>query len=259
MSERYRLVFRGELLEGQQKAVVMQRLGATLKVDGERLDAMFTGKAVVIRKDADTDTAARFQIAFKRAGARLRVLPVASEAETSPTDPPRDASAVSRAPVESAATDEQSGLRLAPVGALLIDPSPPPPLAAVDTSRLTLASPGALLSTPADVAAVAPDVSHLTIAAPGSTLAEPNTEPRPTVHAPSWKIAQAGALLARRAPDVEPPVDVDALGFEVAPPGALLDVAEHERPPPPPDTSHLELQEAASVEDAVVTRQRTKR
>src|SRR6478672_4935430 len=87
MSERYRLVFRGEVLEGQHKAVVKQRLGAALKVEGERLDAMFTGKAVTIRKDADTDTAARFQIAFKRAGARLRVMPVASESEAEPAPP----------------------------------------------------------------------------------------------------------------------------------------------------------------------------
>ena len=45
---------------------------------------MFTGKAVTIRKDADTDTAARFQVAFKRAGARLRVLPVGHEVEAGP-------------------------------------------------------------------------------------------------------------------------------------------------------------------------------
>ena len=61
MTERYRLVFRGEVLEGQHKAVVKQRLGVVLKLDGERLDALFTGKAVTIRKDADADTAAHFR------------------------------------------------------------------------------------------------------------------------------------------------------------------------------------------------------
>jgi len=243
MSERYRLVFRGEVLEGQQKAVVKQRLGATLKVAGERLDAMFTGKAIVIRKDADTDTAARFQIAFERAGARLRVLPVATGAEP-PVDaaPSRAPETTARATVESAAIADASGFSLAPVGALLVDPSPPPPAPAVDTSRFTLASPGATLGTPADVTAAAPDVSHLTIAAPGATLGEPNPEPPPVVPVPAWKVAQAGAVLARRAPDVAPLVDVDALGFEIAPPGALLDEAEREPPPPPPDTSHLRLQ-----------------
>jgi hypothetical protein len=243
MLERYRLVFRGELLDGEQKSSVKRRLGAALKVDGERLDAMFTGKAVVIRKEADTDTAARFQIAFKRAGARLRVLPVAIDAAAPITEVPTGVSAApARTPVESAGADDPSGLRLAPAGALLIEPSRTSSPPAVDTSHLALASPGALLGEPVVVAAAAPDVSHLTIAALGTVLGEPDTTPSASVSTPSWKIAPPGALLARRAPEVEPPVDVDALGFEVAPPGALLDAAEHPAPPPPPDTSHLELQ-----------------
>ena len=239
MSERYRLVFRGEVLEGQQKADVKERLGATLKVDGARLDAMFTGKAVVIRKDADTDTAARFQIAFKRAGARLRVLPVVTE-----SDEPGAASAAEavRPPTEPAAGDASSGLRLAPVGALMIEPRPEPPPPTVDLSHLTLAAAGERLSAPVAVDAVAPDVSHLTVAAPGTMLGEPGADSAPAVEVPTWKIAQVGSLLARRAPEVESPVDVDALGFELAPPGAILDDAEHAPPPPPPDTSHLELQ-----------------
>jgi len=239
VSERYRLVFRGEVLEGQQKADVKERLGATLKVEGARLDAMFTGKAVVIRKDADTDTAARFQIAFKRAGARLRVLPVAIEAEEPVEAPVVEAA---RPPMEPAAADDPGGFRLAPVGALMIEPRPEPVPPTVDLSHLTLASAGERLSAPVAVEAVAPDVSHLSVAAPGTTLAEPSAESAPAVEAPTWKIAQVGSLLARRAPEVESPVDVEALGFELAPPGAILDDAEHAPPPPPPDTSHLKLQ-----------------
>ena len=239
MSERYRLVFRGEVLDGQQKADVKERLGATLKVEGARLDAMFTGKAVVIRKDADTDTAARFQVAFKRAGARLRVLPVVPEPEEPVEAPAADAL---RPPTEPAAADAASGFRLAPVGALMSEPRPDPTPPTVDLSHLTLASLGERLSAPVAVDAVAPDVSHLSVAAPGTTLAEPGAAAAPAVAAPTWKIAQVGALLARRAPEVESPVDVDALGFELAPPGAILDAPEHAPPPPPPDTSHLKLQ-----------------
>jgi hypothetical protein len=242
MSERYRLVFRGEILDGQQKAAVKARLGATLKVDGARLDAMFTGKAVVIRKDADTDTAARFQIAFKRAGARLRVLPVAVEpdaASLAATPAPDDSTP--RASTQSAAPDDASGFRLAPIGALMSEPRPAPLPATIDISRLTLASPGEPLSRTVVVDAVAPDVSHLTIAAPGTLLGNGATQTPPEVPAPAWRLAQLGALLARRAADVDPPVDVEALGFELAPPGATLDAAERETPPAPPDTSHLKL------------------
>ena len=157
MTERYRLVFRGEVLEGQHKAVVKQRLGAALKVEGERLDAMFTGKAVTIRKDADTDTAAKFQIAFKRAGARLRVLPI--------DDEPAGRSRRKR-------NLEAGGgaFRLAPVGSPMVEPRPArrrrrsifracrwPPRRCAEHAQTGRR--------------VAPDVSHLTIAAPGVDLA----------------------------------------------------------------------------------------
>ena len=231
MSERYRLVFRGEVLEGQHKAVVKQRLGVTLKLDGPRLDAIFTGKAVTIRKDADTDTAARFQIAFKRAGARLRVLPVDVEA----------------APVVESESPPPSegGYRLAPAGALMAEPRPAPPPPVVLTDHLSLAAPGTALSAPRSYTATVPDVSHLTVAALGADLHSPSkarvAEIAP-VAAPTWEVARVGVDLIPRSPPVEPPVGLAQVEFELAPPGALLMDDDDTTPPAPPDTSHLRLQ-----------------
>ena len=228
MSERYRLVFRGELLEGQQKSVVKQRLGVALKVEGERLDAMFTGKAVTIRKDADTNTAARFQVAFKRAGARLRVLPVATEVEAGP------------APVPAAAED--GAFKLAPPGALMAEPAPPVRQRELDLTHLTLAAPGALLGVPRKVEVVAPDVSHFTIAAPGVNLG--GAAPLPVVEPdiPPWDVAELGADLGELMPQIEAPFELDGIDFELAPPGTLLVDTDDTTPPQPPDTSHLHLQ-----------------
>ncbi len=230
MSERYRLVFRGEVLEGQHKAVVKQRLGAALKVEGERLDAMFTGKAVTIRKDADTDTAARFQIAFKRAGARLRVMPVAEEvdSETVPTPvaPPADS----------------GGFGLAPAGSLMVDPHPDAPAPTIDISGLTLAAPGVVLGVPNTVVAVAPDVSRLTIAALGTDLGVPPPAPPATLPAPALGVADVGVDLAPHAPPVDPPFELDTIRFELFPAGTLLVDSDDEAKPAPPDTSHLRLQ-----------------
>jgi hypothetical protein len=226
MTERYRLVFRGEVLEGQHKAVVKQRLGAALKVEGERLDAMFTGKAVTIRKGADTDTAAKFQIAFKRAGARLRVLPI-------------DEEPVVVAP--KTAPEPEGAFRLAPVGSPMAEPRPAVPAPAVDISRLSLAPPGTALGTPRPVDAVAPDVSHLTIAAPGVDLGVRTAPAARPVESPAWEIAQAGVDLTTRLSDVEPPVDLGSIDFELAPAGTLLMDADDAPPPTPPDTSHLRL------------------
>jgi hypothetical protein len=229
MTETYRLVFRGEVLEGQHKAVVKQRLGVVLKIDGPRLDALFTGKAVTVRKSADADTAARFEVAFKRAGARLRVVPIDPVPE--PAAPPANAA---NAP----------GFNLAPAGALLADTSGAPAPAAVDTSHLSLAAPGSDLSDPRpDVIAAVPDLSHLTVAELGADLHDEVPEPDAAVIAmPTWGIAKVGATLAPAKAPVAPELDVDAIDFDVAPPGTRLADEDEEPPPAAPDTSHLRLQ-----------------
>ena len=65
MSEQFRLVFAGEINQGQHAAVVKKRLGAVLKLDTERMDVLFSGKSVVVKKVTDIATAARYQAAFK--------------------------------------------------------------------------------------------------------------------------------------------------------------------------------------------------
>jgi hypothetical protein len=229
MTDTYRLVFRGEVLEGQHKAVVKERLGVVLKIDGERLDALFTGKAVTVRRSADADTAARFQVAFKRAGARLRVVPI-------DTPPAPDALAADAASVP--------GLNLAPAGTLLHETSAAPAPAPVDTSRLTLAAPGSDLSDPRpDVEPVVLDLSHLTVAELGVDLHDEMPELDAAVVAtPTWGIAKVGATLAPAKPPVEPKLDIDAINFDVAPPGTRLAEEDDEPSPPAPDTSHLRLQ-----------------
>ena len=76
MSEQYRLVYSAELNEGQHAAVVKKRLAAILKLDDARMDVLFSGKSVVLKKATDEKTAARYQEVFNKAGARLRILPV---------------------------------------------------------------------------------------------------------------------------------------------------------------------------------------
>ena len=232
MAETFRLVFRGEVLEGQHKAVVKQRLGVVLKIDGERLDALFIGKAVTIRKVADADTAARFQVAFKRAGARLRVVPIDPE----PTADVPAAPGAAAAPIVP-------GLNLAPVGTPLHEPSTAPAPKPVDTSHLTLAARGTDLSDHRHVEAVELDLSHLSVAEVGVDLHDEVPEPDVAVVAiPTWDIAKVGATLAPSKPPVQPKLDVDAIDFDVAPPGTRLQDEDDKPPPPAPDTSHLHLQ-----------------
>lgn len=74
MSEsRYNIVFRGELVGGADPAVVKQNLAKVFKMDADRVEKLFTGKAVVLKKDADKATAMKFRAVLKKAGAQCEM------------------------------------------------------------------------------------------------------------------------------------------------------------------------------------------
>lgn len=226
MQDRYRLVFRGEMLEGQHAAVVKKRLGVALKLDDARVATLFGGGPVVIKRDADSATAARFQALFKKAGARLRVVPVEGQAERKAEVPRAD-------------------LSLRAVGTDLVDAEERPAQQSVrvGVDHLSLAAPGATLGVQRPIErVVAPDTSRFTLAAPGADLrdvARPAEIVEKSVD-PDWEIAEPGVTLGVER-SVVPTVDIERIEFDVAPAGA--DLGQVKRPPPPhaPDTSHLEL------------------
>jgi hypothetical protein len=147
MADRFRLVFRGELLEGQHPAVVRKRLGQALSLDDRRLERLFAGGGVVVRSDTDAKTAERLQALFRKAGASLHVEPLeaapqARESERLELLPAgSDVLREDERQPWSARDVDTSGLTLAERGADLGAEEPPAPPSAPDTSHLTLADP----------------------------------------------------------------------------------------------------------------------
>jgi hypothetical protein len=205
MSERFQLMFRGETLEGQHKAVVKKRLAQLLNLDDDRLQRLFAGEPVVIKKDVDRATAARYQAEFKKAGARLRVVGD-SDAETDPADTPADADASGEDPT------------IAEAGAMMSDADDEPP-------------------------PEPPDTSHLSVAETGSDLLEEAHRAEQVVLDvdPDFDLAAPGTDLGQITADVVD-VEIDP-DFTVAPPGADMDESEKSAPPAPPDTTHINLED----------------
>lgn len=151
MSETYKLVFRGEVLEGQHPAVVRRRLGELLSIDDARLERLFSGQPVVIKSEIDQAGAARFQAMFRKAGARLRVAPIE---DRGPADGEPAATAFDPEvlPVGSDVLREDERVQWQPrdidtehlslldPADVRVDPGPPPP-PPPDTSRLSLLDP----------------------------------------------------------------------------------------------------------------------
>jgi hypothetical protein len=170
MSEQFRLLFRGEVLEGQHPAVVRKKLGQLLGLDDARLGRLFSGQLVIVKAEADADAAARIEATFRRAGAQLTVETLEGAAvgdgvtgvTASEGLAPTDATESTAPPVASSFAPE-----VLPVGSDVLRedereawtarevdtahlvlqtgdaklPEPPPPPPAPDTSRLSLLEP----------------------------------------------------------------------------------------------------------------------
>ena len=195
-------------------AVVKKRVQALMKVSDELAEVLFAGNPVVLRKDADTKTASRFQKAFKEAGARLRVMPVdpADAAEALPAD----ARPAEEPPAATTAAPSDSELEVAELGTILgIVDRPAPP---------------------------APDTSHISLSALGTDLADAAPAPQSEVAEVSWDLAEPGTPLGVESVAIDPVIEIESVDFEVEAPGVRMDRRRKKLPPNPPDTSHLEVE-----------------
>lgn len=178
MSRDYKLIFRGELAADQHLAVVRKRLGKLLKANDQTLDALFSGQAVVLRKSIDAAGAAKFQAAFKQAGARLRVQANFAAATASPASAP-PSEALSSAGAEIEGSRGEQGWHLLPVGSLMleVEERPSAVMATVDIDHLTLAEPGATLGSGGGPVAESPAiVPDFALAEPGALLVRGTAE-----------------------------------------------------------------------------------
>ena len=126
--ERYNVVFAGELVDQAAPETARRKLMALFHLDEARVEPLFSGRRIFVKRNLDLDTAARLQDAFRKAGGRALIEPADVVAE----GPARESEEI------SGADSDRSELTLAPIGAPLeqIDDSAPPLLP--NTSGLTL-------------------------------------------------------------------------------------------------------------------------
>lgn len=221
MAETYRLVFRGEVLEGQHRAVVKRRLSELLHLDDARVEKLFSGKPVLLKRGVDRDTAARYQAQFKQAGGRLRVQAEDASFAGGASSP------ASAARTAEPATDETS------------QPRRPGANRNIDAPEFTVLT--AYFPPPSEPRAeiAAPDYG---VAEVGTNLLEPAPAVPPVVVDVDFELAEVGADLL-----VDPPepvtVELGTLDFELAEPGADLAPAREPTADVAPDISHLALVE----------------
>lgn len=220
MDEKYRLIFSGELLDGQHRAVVKRRLSELLKLKDGQVEKLFSGQPVVIKREVDRATAARYQALFKKAGGQLRVQSESPAAAASAAPMPEEST--------SDAQPAQTGEGALSSAASAIDA----PEFKVQTTWFP----------PPDEPKKEIEAPDFSVAAVGSDLADQREAPVATVAEVDFGLAEVGADLLTERQEATV-VELGPLDFEVLEVGA--DIGEPRAMPnaAAPDVSHLAIVE----------------
>lgn len=240
VTDTYRLVFRGEVIEGQHPAVVRKRLAMALKLDDERVQSLFTGNPVVVRKSVDAETAAKFQAVFKKAGARLRVQPIVA------ADTPATGTLVTA--TTNAATDEPAAggpedWIVLPAGSYVLEPDEREPFVprVIDTSHFALVKMKAFAA--AEEARERQEISapEFEVLPVGARMSDEQTRTAAmSTPVADFELAEVGAFLGSEVEDIDVSLPANP-DFDLAEPGVLILDAPGRPTPKAPDTSHLSV------------------
>lgn len=236
--ERYDLIFSGELVPGFDLAQVKKNLQQLFRLDEAKVNALFSGKSIPLKKGVDADAANKYRVAMKKAGARVDLLLVQNAVEAEPAKP---AAAPSR-PVEP--ETKSNGLTTV-LGAQAVPAKTPRPV--IKAPDFGLSAPGADLLRPnerASVEALDVDLSHLSVAPQeGNLIKEDELEILPgiAVTVPDLDVAAAGSdLLKPEERESVQSLDLDLSHLTIAKVGERLGPASPPAPPPP-NVDHLKL------------------
>ncbi|MEH6616490.1 MAG: hypothetical protein V7699_01480 [Porticoccus sp.] len=156
MSEEcYEVIFRGDVLAGQSVIEIKQRLAQLFNAEAKRIDQMFSGKPVVVKRNLDLETAERYQSTLLKAGALVDIRPATLDGVVSEERPVESSNHDSGLTQEAEPEQNQPSqpqeqvledvdFDLAPVGADVLSPEDKKDFTSVDvdTSSLTIAETG---------------------------------------------------------------------------------------------------------------------
>jgi hypothetical protein len=161
---RFDIEFSGELVQGADSREVRERLRDLFKLPPNSLERLFSGRPLVLKRDLDPATAARYADAFRGAGAILRLTPSATAAGRGAPEQTAPQEEVPQPPGGPTAAD--GGLTLAPLGTDMEVAAVPFIPRDIDTTYLSLV-PGHNWTledcAPPPRYVRIPDISHLTL------------------------------------------------------------------------------------------------
>lgn len=232
------IIFRGDIVFGHQLAEVKLKLQQLFKVDAAKVDALFAGRPIPLKRNLDEATAQKYREVLFKAGAQVEIC--ASSRESAKPSPTSSSMIRPAAPTWS----------IAPSGADLLpaDQRPAAPISArIDLTGLSLrAQSGNLLD--ANEVATPPvnkvQVPNLLLAELGATLSDERhlSNPLADIELADWTLADVGADLLNAEERVAAAfTEIPTPDFDLALPGSDLGQIKPQTTPLNPDISGLRL------------------
>ena len=239
--ETFDVYFSGALIKDHDPEQVKRKIGAMFKLEGDRLERLFSGKPIPIKRGVDMDRAIKYRVAFRDAGGLVDIVPAGEPAPVAkPAPAPRPAA--DKPPAESAAKPSPLTLAEGPMEAPTDNPGPEitVPDYALSTAEGFDLSDCAPEVTPQEL----PDISSLDLNNPGTQLDEtPAPEPL-EIDTAALELDAPGNILEEQAPPEALVIDTDSLSLSPANEGSLEDCQPEVEATPLPNLDHLEIIES---------------
>lgn len=222
--ELFDLIFRGEIVKNIDEKLARKNVQQLFKIPAAKIDALFSGRPVVLKRGLNMEVANKYRVAIKKAGALVNIVAQAAPTQTVPAQQDgsqnRSQEKASNTTVAPLAEPGVAGLTMAPVGADVLNADEREIVAdkKIDLSAFSVrASDGPLLDSDEIMKEVSLDIEV------------------------DWSVAPKGSeLLAEDEKEHHEPAVLDLSALSLAEVGVTL-VEAKEDTVRAPDVSHLSL------------------
>lgn len=191
----FQVIFRGELVGDRPEETVKQQLAALFRMPESKVEALFSGKPVVVKRNLDEATARKFEAAFRKAGAVCELRGPGSDVSGAAAEGTREPAQAGPASASAATEPSAAAGTTAPASATAAAGDPNNTVLDLRVPEtlegLEIDSSDAPLAPPEDKAIPEIDTSELNLAEPGGNLAEPKKQPPPDIDTSGLEIEDA--------------------------------------------------------------------
>ena len=216
---KFQIIVSGQLVAGFDIDTVKNNVAKLFKTDVSKVESMFSGQPIAIKKGLDENTTRQYMLALKKAGLVSKGRPMPSEQSTAqatatpkkapPPPPLKPTSGTEPEPAENFVAD------IAAVGAEL-DQRPPPPAANINTDGLIMAEAGEQIIEAQTIDAPDIDTSHFETAEVGAELDSSAPAPVPDFDTAHLIVDEVGTVIDNTPPAPEFQADLSQLSVAQA-------------------------------------------